>query len=172
VYPYLGTLPNRDREGVGACLVFTDPYQRALRSRKCSGSIEGHSERPNAKLEAHGGCSSVGSSARLWFWMSWVQIPPAAPAYVPPLTANLDFRGARWCNAAWLSRSIAAIAVIAKPVIPNNFTAANMMNARRAGSVANAQLRPLGRLQAEHRKIGAGRRQGLPRRSGESRKLD
>src|SRR6266436_6289416 len=28
---------------------------------------------------SHGGCSSVGSSARLWFWMSWVQIPPAAP---------------------------------------------------------------------------------------------
>lgn len=26
-----------------------------------------------------GGCSSVGSSARLWFWMSRVQIPPAAP---------------------------------------------------------------------------------------------
>ena len=28
---------------------------------------------------ACGGCSSVGSSARLWFWMSRVQIPPAAP---------------------------------------------------------------------------------------------
>ena len=30
-------------------------------------------------MKSHGGCSSVGSSARLWFWMSWVQIPPAAP---------------------------------------------------------------------------------------------
>jgi hypothetical protein len=33
----------------------------------------------NDRLKGHGGCSSVGSSARLWFWMSWVQIPPAAP---------------------------------------------------------------------------------------------
>ena len=33
----------------------------------------------NDRLKTYGGCSSVGSSARLWFWMSWVQIPPAAP---------------------------------------------------------------------------------------------
>jgi hypothetical protein len=35
--------------------------------------------RTAVKSNLYGGCSSVGSSARLWFWMSWVQIPPAAP---------------------------------------------------------------------------------------------
>src|ERR1035438_7632414 len=42
-----------------------------------------------------GGCSSVGSSARLWFWKSWVQAPPAAPNKIfnlllglPPCLAN------------------------------------------------------------------------------------
>lgn len=31
--------------------------------------------------EFYGARSSVGSSARLWFWMSWVQIPPRAPSF-------------------------------------------------------------------------------------------
>src|ERR1700730_10945244 len=38
--------------------------------------------RLNVRMVLHspcGGCSSVGSSARLWFWKSWVQAPPAAP---------------------------------------------------------------------------------------------
>src|ERR1700735_5829318 len=62
---------------------------RSLRSRPFNADHDQKSPhddlaRWDAKIIKHGGCSSVGSSARLWFWMSWVQIPPAAPAKTPP----------------------------------------------------------------------------------------
>ena len=46
-------------------------------SHRCR-SYQPHVAARMLKSLCYGGCSSVGSSARLWFWMSWVQIPPAA----------------------------------------------------------------------------------------------
>jgi hypothetical protein len=58
---------------------------------------------------SHGGCSSAGSSARLWFWMSWVRIPSAAPKpdSVPPL-ASVHTRSITRSCAAGFARFIRA----------------------------------------------------------------
>jgi hypothetical protein len=74
----------------------------------------------------YGGCSSVGSSARLWFWMSWVQIPPAAPFPNLPLAFCLlsstegDLSDTRGRRLRWRG----LIYGLAQVIIPDEPTAA------------------------------------------------